>query len=189
MFKKNFEKYCAEIGESPSSIVQKIGLSNSAYSQWSETSVPRRTTLIKLADYLGVTVGDLLRDEDDAETPNLVNIDKIKSLAKDQGIKIKFICAQLSLAEGYLSNVQSGKTVMTEERLEKIADILHTTPEYLRDETDIKEKPSAKGEELSVNTVIMRSRDGSIIKRRLSDEQVRALQTIIGQLPDAPDDL
>lgn len=66
----------------------------------------------------------------------MVNVNKIKALAKEQGIKIKFICSQLSLAEGYLSNVQSGKTVMTDERLEKIAEILHTTPEYLRDETD-----------------------------------------------------
>lgn len=119
----------------------------------------------------------------------MVNIDKIKSLAKDQGIKIKFICSQLGLSETYLSNVKNGKDRMTEERLEKIADVLHTTPEYLRDETEVKEKPSTNSEELSVNTVIMRSRDGSIIKRRLSDEQVRALQTIIGQLPDTPDDL
>ena len=119
----------------------------------------------------------------------MVNIDKIKSLAKDQGIKIKFICSQLGLSETYLSNVKNGKDRMTEERLDKIADILHTTPEYLRDETEVKEKPSTNSEEVSVNTVIMRSCDGSIIKRRLSNEQVRALQTIIEQLPDTPDDL
>ena len=80
----------------------------------------------------------------------LVNVNKIKSLAKDQGIKIKYICGQLSLAEGYLSNVQSGKTAMTEERLEKIADILHTTPEYLRDETD---EPSAAPDPTWINVL------------------------------------
>ena len=80
----------------------------------------------------------------------MVNVNKIKSLAKDQGIKIKYICGQLSLAEGYLSNVQSGKTAMTEERLEKIADILHTTPEYLRDETD---EPSAAPDPTWINVL------------------------------------
>ena len=66
----------------------------------------------------------------------MVNIDRIKNLAREQGIKIKFICASLGLAETYLSNVKNGKDRMTDDRLAKIAEILHTTPEYLRDETD-----------------------------------------------------
>lgn len=79
-----------------------------------------------------------------------MNVNKIKSLAKDQGIKIKFICSQLGLSETYLSNVKNGKDRMTEERLEKIADILHTTPEYLRDETD---EPSAAPDPTWINVL------------------------------------
>ena len=66
----------------------------------------------------------------------MVNIDKIKSLAKEQGIKIKFICSSLGLSETYLSNIKNGKDRMTPDRLEKIAELLHTTPAYLMDETD-----------------------------------------------------
>ena len=82
----------------------------------------------------------------------LVNIDKIKNLAKSQGIKIKYICSSLGLSETYLSNVKNGKDRMTPDRLAIIADLLHTTPEYLMDETDdptpIK-KESSQTEELS----------------------------------------
>lgn len=71
----------------------------------------------------------------------MVNINKIKNLAKEKGLKIKYICDQLGLSDTYLSNVKNGKDRMTDERLAIIADILNTTPEYLRDETDQKEKP------------------------------------------------
>lgn len=64
------------------------------------------------------------------------NIDKIKSLAKQRGIKIKFICSELGLSETYLSNCKNGKDRMTDERLCKIAEILSTTYEYLTDQTD-----------------------------------------------------
>ncbi len=73
-------------------------------------------------------------------------IDRIKLLAKDKGIKIKYICSQLGLSETYLANVRNGRDRMTSERLEKIAKILETTPEYLKGETDnpdIPKEPTA----------------------------------------------
>lgn len=66
----------------------------------------------------------------------MVNIDKIKSLAKSKGIKIKYICNQLGLSETYLSNCKNGKDRMTDDRLFKIAQILNTTYDYLTDLTD-----------------------------------------------------
>lgn len=66
----------------------------------------------------------------------MCNIDKIKTLAREKGVKIKYICSQLGLAETYLSNVKNGKDRMTRERLEQIAEILETTVAYLTDETD-----------------------------------------------------
>jgi transcriptional regulator with XRE-family HTH domain len=66
----------------------------------------------------------------------MCNIDRIKNLARQKGVKIKYICAQLGLAETYLSNVKNGKDRMTQDRLEQIADILGTTIEYLTDQTD-----------------------------------------------------
>lgn len=63
MFKKNFIKICNLKGTLPTVVCKAIGLSPSAFSQWSETTVPRESTLYKIADYLGVTVEQLLADD------------------------------------------------------------------------------------------------------------------------------
>ena len=63
MFKENFVKICAEKGVSPTAVCVSIGLSSSVFSQWSDSTVPRRTTLIKLSEALGVSVDYLLGGE------------------------------------------------------------------------------------------------------------------------------
>ena len=68
MFKENFTKLCSQRREAPSAVCLKLGLSNSAYTQWKEDSVPRRATLMRIADYFGVTVESLLEDQKE-ETP------------------------------------------------------------------------------------------------------------------------
>lgn len=68
MFKENFIKACVEKNVSPTSICVSVGLSSATFSQWTENSVPRKTTLIKLADALGVTVDYLLGNEKEKPT-------------------------------------------------------------------------------------------------------------------------
>lgn len=66
----------------------------------------------------------------------MVNVTKIKDLCKARGIKQSYICEQLGLARTYFNTVQNGRSSISDERLETIASILHTTTEYLKDETD-----------------------------------------------------
>lgn len=70
-----------------------------------------------------------------------VTIDRIETLAKEKGMSLSFLCGKLGLARNYLSEVKKGKTKISDDRLAIIADILNTSPEYLKGETDIKEKP------------------------------------------------
>lgn len=63
MFKKNFVKLCNAKGIAPSVVMNHIGLSAATYSCWTDESVPRKTTLMKLADYFGITVEELLSDD------------------------------------------------------------------------------------------------------------------------------
>lgn len=63
MFKKRFEELCAERGESPSFVCEQLGLSNSAYSKWTDNTKPRKNTLAAAAKYFGVSV-DYLRGLD-----------------------------------------------------------------------------------------------------------------------------
>ena len=80
-----------------------------------------------------------------------MTIDRIKALAKEKGISLSFICGKLGLARNYLSEVKNGKTKLTDDRLAIIADILNTTPEYLKGETDQKERPQPLDSELEQN--------------------------------------
>lgn len=69
MFKENFIKLCNKKGVSPTKAVTSIGLSESAYSGWTDKSVPRRATLLKLSEYLDCTVDDLLADGAEIKKP------------------------------------------------------------------------------------------------------------------------
>ena len=63
LFKKNFERLCNVRGKSPTTVCVELGLSHSVYSLWTDSTVPRRATLQKIADYFGVTPEELLQDE------------------------------------------------------------------------------------------------------------------------------
>ena len=60
MFKQRFIRLCNERGVSPSAACSAIGLSNATFSCWTDESVPRKATLMRIADYFGVSVDYLL---------------------------------------------------------------------------------------------------------------------------------
>jgi transcriptional regulator with XRE-family HTH domain len=66
----------------------------------------------------------------------MVNIDKIKTLAKSKGISVSFICEQFGTARGYLNDIARGKNSMSDDRIFKVARLLDTTYDYLTDLTD-----------------------------------------------------
>lgn len=117
LFKKNFERLCNVRGKSPTTVCVELGLSHSVYSLWTDSTVPRRATLQKIADYFGVTPEELLQDEPTKK---------------------------------------------------------EKTPEPLDPDH---------------NVLIMRGRDGSYIRKQLTDEEVRALAVLVSQMKDAPDDI
>lgn len=66
----------------------------------------------------------------------MVNINKIKELAKKKGISITYICKQFDVGPGYLNDVARGRNTMSDERIYQTAQILGTSFEYLTDITD-----------------------------------------------------
>lgn len=67
MFYDRFVKLCNEKGVSPSAAAEQIGLTRSANTKWAEGKIPRKATLVKLADYFGVPV-EYFSEETPAET-------------------------------------------------------------------------------------------------------------------------
>ncbi|MCI8589714.1 MAG: helix-turn-helix transcriptional regulator [Clostridiales bacterium] len=119
----------------------------------------------------------------------MVNIDKIKSLAKEKGISIAFICSKIGQQRGYLNDVKQGKTSIAPDRLQIIADILNTTPEYLKDETDIKEKPVHAEMDEPGQDLIVVHRNGQRIVYHITDEKLKALEPLLKELEANSDDI
>ena len=69
MFKEKFIKLCNQKKESPSSVCYKVGITPATYSKWTDESIPRKATLMRIADYFGVTVDYLLEKDTQKEKP------------------------------------------------------------------------------------------------------------------------
>lgn len=67
MFWDNFVTLCNQKGKSPNGACAELGFSANTATKWKQGSVPRDTTLRKIADYFGVTVDELLAEP--APTP------------------------------------------------------------------------------------------------------------------------
>ncbi len=64
MFKEKFIRLCNEKKESPSSVCYKVGITPATYSKWTDESIPRKATLMRIADYFGITVDELLSEDE-----------------------------------------------------------------------------------------------------------------------------
>lgn len=63
MFWQNYTRLCDEIGKSPNRVAAECGFSNAVATGWKRGALPQDKTLLKLADYFGVTVAELTEDK------------------------------------------------------------------------------------------------------------------------------
>jgi transcriptional regulator with XRE-family HTH domain len=68
-----FEKLCCDVGKKPNPVGKEIGVSSSTISQWKNGSIPNGETLMKIADYLNVSVDYLLGRTDSSNNNNIIN--------------------------------------------------------------------------------------------------------------------
>ena len=101
MFKENFERLCNTSGKAPTAVCVEIGLAHSVYSLWTEKTVPRRATLIKIADYFGVTPESLLAENEQKKSPSEMDEDQV---SKEELAKIfsNLLPEQQEQAKSYL---------------------------------------------------------------------------------------
>ena len=78
MFKNIFVRLCNERNVAPTTVCKAVGLSNAAFTGWDENSVPRQATLMKIADYFGVTVDYLLGKEQKEKPADEADLDSVK---------------------------------------------------------------------------------------------------------------
>ena len=81
--------------------------------------------------------------------------------------------------DGFIAN-------MKRDKIANLASVLRLSPIVLM---GLDDNSVEINETNNINLVKIAGRDGRYIEKRLTDEQVKALEAIIEQLPDAPDDL
>lgn len=76
-------------------------------------------------------------------TAKLMDYSRFEALRAERGITKKYIAEAISRTPTVCQDWKCGKSSPSDSQLEIIADILHTTVDYLQGYTDVKEKPTA----------------------------------------------
>ena len=66
LFWDNFARECAKIQKSPAVVVEELGFSNSMPTSWKKGALPHIKNRKKIADYFGITVEELMKEENPA---------------------------------------------------------------------------------------------------------------------------
>ena len=84
LFYENYVRLCNLVNKSPSAVALEIGIAKPTVSRWKTGSIPNTETLLKVADYFGVSVSDLTREEKEkSSTPEGVELTKTQQQAWD----------------------------------------------------------------------------------------------------------
>ena len=91
MFSDNYIRLCKEKGVGVTVASQEIGYSANSGKKWSEGSVPRKTTLLKIAEYFGVTVDELMEGHPTMSYGDAPLVEMKKAATpKDDGALLRF---------------------------------------------------------------------------------------------------
>ena len=72
MFYSNYVKLCSKLNKSPSAVGEELGFTRASVTGWGNGATPRKSSLIKIADYFGVTVTELMSGvEERKEAPGI----------------------------------------------------------------------------------------------------------------------
>ena len=91
MFWANLVELCNQKSTTPTTMVNDLGIAVGSVTRWKNGSVPRDTTLKKIADYVGITVDELLADctpskkeEAPADTPETHFMETVRGLSAEE---------------------------------------------------------------------------------------------------------
>lgn len=136
MFKENFIRLCNNKKVSPSAACRAVGIAPATFSCWTENTVPRKATLIRIADYFGVSEEELLSSDSSSKVTSTDIVGRIKCLLNKKGIYAKDMLADLGINKNQLTRWEKSGTLPNTMVLNAIASYLDTTPEYLTGQTD-----------------------------------------------------
>jgi transcriptional regulator with XRE-family HTH domain len=107
-----------------------------------------------------------------------VNVEKVKDIAKKQGVSMKYLCDLFGKDRMWLANVRRGNAKITDEQVSVIANALGTTVEYLTDQTD---DPSPKEKDPIQALDEVESAVIEILRGMTRDERIEVLDYLRGK--------
>ena len=112
-------------------------------------------------------------------------LDRISNLLKEQHKKQKDLTDYLGISKNIFTNWNSGASKSYLKYIDKIAEFLNVSTDYLLGKTEIPEALSDSIPEK--NTIKIAGRDGSYLERQLTDDQLDLIKKMIDQMPPADD--
>ena len=110
-FYENYVRLCNSVGKSPSAVAIELKLGKPSVSRWKSGTNPRTATLLKIADYFGVTVEYLKGEEakkDPAETGEVGSSDAQEILNFIRSASVEDL-REVSRYIGYLKSKRETK--------------------------------------------------------------------------------
>jgi transcriptional regulator with XRE-family HTH domain len=71
MFYDNFVNYCNNVSKSPSAVASELGLSRASVNGWKNGKIPTDANQIKIAQYFGVSVAELMSEQKEKPAQNV----------------------------------------------------------------------------------------------------------------------
>lgn len=124
--------------------------------------------------------------------------ERLRTLRTSKGLSQAEFAKQIKISKSSVNMYERGEREPGLETLERIADYFNVDLDYLLGKSEVINKsmwtvtPVDSSERViskSLNVIKIAGRDGSFQERILSDDQLAALTAILGQMPDASDDL
>lgn len=127
--------------------------------------------------------------------------ERLKLLRAERGLSQQEFAKQLgNISKSSINMYERGEREPGFETLEAIADFFNVDMDYLLGKSDVPNRNAdlmsilmqrmaeGKNESLQMTNIVrIAGRDGSVVEKHLTDDQVKALKAIIDQFPDAED--
>lgn len=149
MFWNRFFELCASVKLKPNRVASIIGVSSASVTKWKNGTIPDSDTLLKIADYFGVTTDYLLGHEqsEEEEKPNGKFIENLKFLIAEKGISQKDFLSKMGLNVNAIGDWGKHGNFPNYAILEKIAVYFGVTVSEL-----LGKEPTTREEETQMKT-------------------------------------
>lgn len=171
-------------GKTGADLSRALGLSNSVYSQWNtKKNKPAKAKIAAIAEYLGVSVDDLIADGDNLQSS--VFFEHYEELCNSRGKSPNGVAKELGFPSSSVTQWKHG-SVPRPAALQVIAGYFGVTVEYLISGADNKKAAPEVGDGdldtsgLSADAIDFAKRVAALSpeKRALLDAYIRALKDI-----------